>query len=101
MIGNKKILTVVTARGGSKGILNKNVRQLLGQPLFMWSVLAGLKSKYVDKIVVSSNCPNVFREFEKFCTNDEYDKNRLEWIQRPERYSGDLSKNEEALRALK
>jgi len=40
MINGKKILVVVTARAGSKGIPKKNYRDLLGKPLFMWSILA-------------------------------------------------------------
>ena len=100
MINNKKILSVITARGGSKGIKNKNVKELQGKPLFLWSVLASLNSKYIDMTVVSSNCPKVFEEFQKFTkgTNYEYnDNNKLKFIQRPEEISGDLSINEEAL----
>ena len=50
MIGNKKILAIVTARKGSKGIPCKNYRDLFGKPLFVWSMLAGMDSKYVDMI---------------------------------------------------
>ncbi len=100
MISNKKILSVITARKGSKGIKNKNIRELMGKPLFIWSVLASLNSKYIDMTVVSSNCEKVFEEFQKFTkeTNYKYnDNNNLRFIQRPDEISGDLSKNEEAL----
>ena len=56
MIGNKKILCVVTARAGSKGLPGKNYKELMGKPLFVWSMLAGINSKYVDNTILSSNC---------------------------------------------
>ncbi len=114
MINGKKILSVVTARGGSKGIPKKNVRFLGSHPLFTYSVFASLESRYVDMTVISSDCPEV----EKFTRalkkkqeqnmgilTDEvpgledsgYFVGRFEFIQRPEEISGDLSKNEAAL----
>jgi CMP-N,N'-diacetyllegionaminic acid synthase len=98
MINNKKILAVVTARAGSKGIPGKNFRPLLGKPLFMWSMQAALDSKYVDTIVLSSNC----EECEKIHINwveelEVEQQNRIIFWQRPEAYSTDTSKNEDAL----
>lgn len=95
MIGNKKVLAVVTARGGSKGIPGKNVMPLCGQPLFIWSIITGLESEYVDITVVSSDCLKVEEEVEKY--KIEHKKSKLLFIKRPENISGDLSKNEEAL----
>lgn len=42
-------------RGGSKGIPRKNVRLLGGKPLIAWSVLPGKESKYIDRLIVSSD----------------------------------------------
>lgn len=95
MYNSKKILCVVTARAGSKGIPMKNVRDLLGKPLFMWSVLAALRSKYVDRIFVSSNCNEVFKIFHNFNLTNKDD--RLKFVQRPDELSTDTSKNELAL----
>jgi CMP-N,N'-diacetyllegionaminic acid synthase len=95
MINGKKILSVITARAGSKGIPMKNVKNLLGQPLFTWSVSASFHSKYIDCTVVSSNCDKV-REI-----TDKYFKNI--WpgsfynIKRPDEFATDTSKNEEAI----
>ena len=101
MIGNKKVLAVVTARAGSKGIPGKNVRELLGKPLFMWSVFASLNSKYVDMTVVSTNCSEVSKDTQELIDEFEYLDmaicDRMQLIQRPDEISGDLSKNEEAL----
>ena len=52
---NKKILAVILARGGSKRLPRKNVIPLYKKPLISWSIEAALKSKYIDKIVISSD----------------------------------------------
>ena len=48
-------VALIPARGGSKGLLNKNIIQLGGKPLLAWSVEAALKSKHISKVVVSSD----------------------------------------------
>ncbi|HEV8657223.1 MAG TPA: acylneuraminate cytidylyltransferase family protein [Thermoanaerobaculia bacterium] len=48
------ILGVIPARGGSKGIPRKNLRMLCGKPLIAWSIEAGLNSKRIDRLVVST-----------------------------------------------
>jgi CMP-N-acetylneuraminic acid synthetase len=52
---NKKFLAIIPARGGSKRLPRKNVLDLAGKPLIVWSIEAGLQSKYIDKVVVSSD----------------------------------------------
>lgn len=54
MKNNKKILAVIPARGGSKGVPRKNIKLINGKPLLVWSVLAAKNSKYIDKIIVST-----------------------------------------------
>jgi CMP-N,N'-diacetyllegionaminic acid synthase len=49
-----KILAIIPARGGSKGIPRKNIKELTGKPLIVYSIEAALKSKYINKIVVST-----------------------------------------------
>lgn len=55
MFGGKKFLALVTARGGSKRLPRKNVLDIAGKPLIAWSIQAGLKSNYVDRVVVSTD----------------------------------------------
>jgi len=55
MIEDKKVLAVIPARGGSKRLPRKNVLPLAGKPLIAWTIEAGKGSKYIDKIVVSSD----------------------------------------------
>ncbi len=49
-----KILSIIPARGGSKGLKRKNILNLAGKPLLAWSIEASLNSKYISKTVVSS-----------------------------------------------
>ena len=55
MISNTKVLAIITARAGSKGLPGKNVRLLHGKPLLAWPIAAAKASRYVDKVVVSTD----------------------------------------------
>ena len=55
MYKNKKILAVITARGGSKGIPGKNIKPLGGHPLIAWTIKAAAGSKYLDNFLVSTD----------------------------------------------
>lgn len=50
-----KVLAIIPARAGSKGIKDKNIIDLNGKPLIAHSIEAGLKSKYINKLVVSTD----------------------------------------------
>ena len=49
------LLALIPARGGSKGIPRKNIRELCGKPLIAWSIEAAQKSKYIDRIIISTD----------------------------------------------
>lgn len=55
MINGKKVLAVIPARGGSKGVPRKNVRLLAGKPLIAWTIDEAKKSRYIDKLILSSD----------------------------------------------
>ncbi|MBW9155776.1 acylneuraminate cytidylyltransferase family protein [Clostridium sp. FP2] len=55
MYKNKRFLAIIPARGGSKGIPNKNVMAICGKPLIAYTIEAGKKSKYIDEIIVSTD----------------------------------------------
>ncbi len=55
MINNKKVLAIIPAREGSKGFPGKNIKMLNGKPLIAWSIDVGKKSKYIDKLIVSTD----------------------------------------------
>ncbi|MBT3785027.1 acylneuraminate cytidylyltransferase family protein [bacterium] len=54
MFQGKRNLCLITARGGSKGLPGKNIRSLLGKPLIQWSIEQAKQSKYLDRILLST-----------------------------------------------
>lgn len=50
-----KVLALITARGGSKGLPRKNVLLAGGRPLVAWTVQAALNAESVDRVVLSSD----------------------------------------------
>ena len=54
MFDGKKILAIVPARGGSKGVPRKNIKELAGKPLIAYTIEQANKSKYIDCCVVST-----------------------------------------------
>lgn len=50
-----KILAIIPARGGSKGLPGKNIKTLGNKPLIAWTIEASLKSIYISKTIVSSD----------------------------------------------
>ena len=54
MYKGKKILAVIPARGGSKGIPRKNIKELGGKPLIAWTIECAKKSAYIDRAIVST-----------------------------------------------
>lgn len=52
---DNKFLAIILARGGSKRLPRKNILPLAGKPMISWTIEAALKSKFVNKVVVSSD----------------------------------------------
>ncbi len=50
-----KVVALIPARAGSKGVPNKNIRLLGGHPLLAWSIAACLKSSKIDRVIVSTD----------------------------------------------
>lgn len=61
MYKNKRILALITARGGSKGIPDKNIKLLCGKPLIAWSIEEAKKSKYIDRLILSSDSEKIIK----------------------------------------
>ena len=55
MIKKRNVLSVILARGGSKGIPKKNIVKINNHPLISYSIAAAKNSKFIDKIVVSTD----------------------------------------------
>ncbi|MFW9995572.1 MAG: cytidylyltransferase domain-containing protein [Candidatus Odinarchaeota archaeon] len=59
MFKGRKILCTICARGGSKGIKNKNIRLLNGKPLIYYSIAVAKKCDYIDNIIVSTDSEEI------------------------------------------
>ncbi|MDT8339531.1 MAG: acylneuraminate cytidylyltransferase family protein [Sulfurimonas sp.] len=77
------------ARGGSKRLPRKNVLDLAGKPLITWSIEAGIKSKYIDKVVVTSD------DEEILSISKEYG---AETIKRPDELASDTATTFDAIK---
>lgn len=55
MINGKRVLGIIPARGGSKGLPGKNIRELCGKPLIAWSIEKAKKSRHLDEVVVTTD----------------------------------------------
>lgn len=66
---NKKnidVVALITARGGSKGIINKNIQNISGQPLIYWTIKCAIDSDKFSKIIVSTDDKQIAKLSNKF-----------------------------------
>ena len=61
-----KIISIIPARGGWKGLPKKNILELAGKPLIAWTIESSLKSKYISKTIVSSDCDEILNISSKY-----------------------------------
>lgn len=59
MYAGKSLLALIPARGGSKGINNKNIIDLAGKPLIAYSIEAALQSQFIDQVVVTTDSEKI------------------------------------------
>jgi CMP-N,N'-diacetyllegionaminic acid synthase len=85
----KNVIAIIPARGGSKGIKNKNLRNLAGKPLIKHSIDYAKQSKYIDKIIVSTDSENI----RKLALSEN-----VIVIERPDEISGDKALVVDAIR---
>jgi len=92
VIGNKKILGIVLARAGSKGLPGKNSKLLAGKPLIQYALEAGTDSRYIDDVVISTDCDVCIDIASRLGAKVPY--------KRPELLSGDLTTSSEVIEHL-
>lgn len=88
MLNEKTFLTIIPARGGSKRLPRKNILNLAGKPLIAWTIEAGLQSKYIDKVLVTSDDDEILK------VSNDYGAST---IKRPMHLSQDNSTSFEAI----
>ena len=86
---NKTFLAIIPARGGSKRLPRKNILDLSGRPMISWSIDAGLKSKYIDKVVVSSDDDEILDIAKKF---------KAETVKRPGELASDIATSNDVVK---
>ena len=84
-----KLIAIIPARGGSKGLKDKNIRIIKGKPLIYWSIKAAKESKLIDDYYVSTDSQKI----KKICL--KYD---CKVIDRPKSISQDKSKTIDVLK---
>ena len=89
MFNGKRILALIPARGGSKGIKGKNIIPVAGKPLIAWTVEASLKSSYIDDTVITTDNREIASVAERFGAEVPF--------MRPSELAGDKSKTIDAV----
>ncbi len=80
----QNILTIIPARGGSKGVPRKNIRKLGSKPLILYTVEAAFQSKYIGKVIVSTDDEEIAEISKKAGADVPF--------LRPEEYANDTAK---------
>ncbi|CEG13085.1 Acylneuraminate cytidylyltransferase [groundwater metagenome] len=83
-----KILAVIPARGGSKGLPKKNIKSLLEKPLIAWTIEQAKNSKHIDRVVVSTEDKEIAEISKKY---------GAEVVERPEELARDDSPTFDAI----
>jgi YrbI family 3-deoxy-D-manno-octulosonate 8-phosphate phosphatase len=105
MVAGQEILAIIPARGGSKGIPGKNIKAFAGFPLITYSIIAGLRSTLVTRVIVSTDDEKIaevarrwgaevpFMRPEQFAQDDTLDlpvaKHCLDWLAAHQDYQPD------------
>lgn len=84
-----RYLTIIPARGGSKGLPRKNVLPIMGKPLIAWSIEHSLSSVHVDRTIVSTDNKEIKTVANNFGAETPFT--------RPAALSGDNASTEEAV----
>ena len=66
MINDKKVLAIIPARGGSKGLPGKNIKELCWKPLIAWSIGVAKACRNIDRIVVSTDDDQIAEVAKKY-----------------------------------
>ena len=106
MVSQTEVLALIPARGGSKGIPGKNIREFAGYPLIAYSIAAGLQAEQVTRVIVSTDNPEIAHMAKEygaevpFLRPDELAQDQtpdlpvfehaLEWLKAYENYEPDL-----------
>ena len=86
----KKVLCIIPARGGSKGLKHKNIRKVCGKPLVYYPVTAAINSKVCDDVFVSTDSKIISKIAKKYGADVPFLRKKF--------FSGDLVTTEATLK---
>lgn len=86
----KKIICIILARGGSKGLKKKNLRKVNGKPLIYYPIRDAINTKIMDDIIVSTDDTQIAKCAKKYGA-------KVPFV-RPKKLSGDLVTTESCLK---
>jgi len=105
-MNKKKIIALIAARGGSKRVPRKNVKELNGKPLISYIIETALKSQVFDKVIVSTEDPEIaeisrnsgadvpFTRPKELATDSTLTgpviKHAIKWLEENENYKPDI-----------
>jgi len=106
MLDGMKILGIIGARSGSKSVPNKNIKPLAGRPLIGWIIESAKKSRYLDRVIVSTDS-EAYADIARKCgaeipflrpkelagdtsTDLEYVTHAINWLRENENYIPDI-----------
>lgn len=106
MIKNHTVLGLILARGGSKRIPQKNIKDLCGKPLIWYTIDAAKKSQYLDRVILSSDDPEIIAVAKQYGVDVPFVRtaelaadtvtdypvfvHALEWLEKNEGYKPDI-----------
>jgi len=91
MLGDDEVLGIIPARGGSKRAPRKNIRDFRGKPLIVWSIESGMNSRFIDKLVVSTDDEEI---------SEVAKAKGIDVVERPDDLSHDFATNEDVMRHI-
>jgi CMP-N-acetylneuraminic acid synthetase len=84
-----RVIAIIPARGGSKGLKDKNIKIIKGKPLIYWSIKAAKESKLIDSCYVSTDSKKIKKISQKY---------NCQVIDRPKNIAHDNSKTIDVLK---
>lgn len=82
------ILGLIPARGGSKGVPNKNIKMIYGKPLIVWTIERALQSHLLDEVIVSTDSEEIGRVARE---------NRAKVMMRPAKLATDTTSTQDVM----
>jgi CMP-N,N'-diacetyllegionaminic acid synthase len=105
-MNNKKCVAIIPARGGSKGLPNKNITLLAGMPLISYSIVAAKQCELIDRVIVTTDSEEIARIAREYgaeapflrppelsrddTATEPVLKHAVEWLESNEQYYSDI-----------